>query len=299
MACAPAIKPLEAPSDGAAASDAKPHAAPAWAGMPSALTLLLVAHAVAFIAPRPRDARASRGVASRAVSSSAVTLLLVDDELPLRRAVGGYLESRGFNVTAVESAATALELLQRGPLPDVIVSDITMPQMDGYEFLLLLRSDPKYCGIPFVFLSARGMTDDRIQGYRAGCNAYLPKPFDPEELVSLVNNLLTQRGNLAADLRDLTQDLATIKGLLFDGQRSSLASRLQGRSPVRVKLTPKEQAVLNRLAKGLMNRDIATELDVPVSSVGGSVSTLYAKTGCSTRTELVRFALENDLITEY
>ena len=68
-----------------------------------------------------------------------------------------------------------------------------MPQVDGYQFLKKLREDARFQTIPVVFLTARGMTSDRIQGYNAGCDAYLSKPFDPEELEALIKSLIERR----------------------------------------------------------------------------------------------------------
>ena len=74
--------------------------------------------------------------------------------------------------------------------PDVLISDIMMPQVDGYAFLAQVRDDIRFKGLPVLFLTARGMTGDRIQGYNAGVDAYMSKPFDPEELVAVVSNLM-------------------------------------------------------------------------------------------------------------
>ena len=64
-----------------------------------------------------------------------------------------------------------------------------MPQVDGYQFLKQMREDARFSNLPVVFLTARGMTKDRIQGYHSGVDAYLSKPFDPDELVAIVTNI--------------------------------------------------------------------------------------------------------------
>lgn len=121
-------------------------------------------------------------------------LLLVDDEPGLRQAVQAYLEDSGFVVEVASNAREGWDKVQQW-LPDLVISDIMMPQVDGYQFLKQLREDPRFETLPVVFLTARGMTSDRIQGYNAGCDAYLPKPFDPEELVAIVSSLLERRGS--------------------------------------------------------------------------------------------------------
>src|SRR6476661_2299357 len=119
-------------------------------------------------------------------------VLLVDDEPGLREAVQAYLEDSGFAVEVAGNAQEGWQLLQQR-LPDLVISDVMMPQVDGYQFLKQMREDPRYKALPVVFLTAKGMTSDRIQGYQAGCDAYLSKPFDPDELVAIVTNLLARR----------------------------------------------------------------------------------------------------------
>jgi len=119
-------------------------------------------------------------------------LLLVDDEPGLREAVKDYLQESGFSVQVAGNAREGWEWMQQNT-PDLVISDIMMPQVDGYQFLKQLRTDPRFHLLPVVFLTAKGMTGDRIQGYQAGVDAYLPKPFDPDELVAIVGNLLERR----------------------------------------------------------------------------------------------------------
>jgi DNA-binding response OmpR family regulator len=116
-------------------------------------------------------------------------VLLVDDEPGVRESVKEYLQESGFTVQVASNASDAWQMLQQHA-PDLVISDVMMPRVDGYQFLKQLRDDPRYKALPVVFLTARGMTSDRIQGYQAGCDAYLPKPFDADELVAIVENLL-------------------------------------------------------------------------------------------------------------
>jgi DNA-binding NarL/FixJ family response regulator len=139
------------------------------------------------------------------------------------------------------------------------------------------------------------MTSDRIQGYQAGCDAYLPKPFDPEELEAIVKNLLERRTTPANttggnDIEDIKQQIAAIRGMLEDTNRIP-----QSPSHIRIDLTPREQSVLDLVAEGLMNKEIARRLETSVRNVEKYVSRLFSKTGTNSRTELVRYALEHGL----
>jgi DNA-binding NarL/FixJ family response regulator len=227
-------------------------------------------------------------------------LLLVDDEPGIRESVQAYLEdNEEFQVQVASNATEAWELLE-ATKPDLIISDIMMPQVDGYQFLKKLREDPRYRELPVVFLTARGMTSDRIQGYEAGCDAYLPKPFDPEELEAIVKNLLerrkitTKESVSGTDLEKIARELEEIKGRLDDrlGQNTRLVTTP---SPIKIELTPREQSVLDLVAQGLMNKEIAKKLDTSVRNVEKYVSRLFSKTGTNSRTELVRFALKHGL----
>ncbi|MDB9400244.1 response regulator transcription factor [Microcystis aeruginosa CS-567/02-A1] len=228
--------------------------------------------------------------------SMSAQLLLVDDEPGLREAVSDYLQESGFSVQVASNAREGWDWMQQNT-PDLVISDVMMPLVDGYQFLKQLREDPRFQTVPVIFLTAKGMTGDRIQGYQAGVDAYLPKPFDPDELVAIVENLLSRRLTKATgeesetiDIAELANQIAQIKALLT--QRSAIS---QSPAPFKIDLTPREQSVLNLVAEGLMNKEIARRLETSVRNVEKYVSRLFSKTGTNSRTELVRFALEHGL----
>ena len=222
-------------------------------------------------------------------------LLLVDDEPGVRESVKEYLQDSGFDVQVASNATDAWQMLQQ-KTPDLVISDIMMPKVDGYQFLKQLREDPRFKTLPVIFLTARGMTSDRIQGYQAGVDAYLSKPFDPDELVAIVENLLDRRTPTAEEsvsgkeLEQIAQQIAAIRAML--DQRNGIT---QTPPPIRIDFTPREQSVLDLVAQGLMNKEIARRLDTSVRNVEKYVSRLFSKTGTNSRTELVRYALEHGL----
>lgn len=222
-------------------------------------------------------------------------LLLVDDEPGVRESVKEYLQESGFNVQVASNAGDAWQMLQQ-QTPDLVISDVMMPRVDGYQFLKQLREDPRYKTLPVVFLTARGMTTDRIQGYQAGCDAYLPKPFDADELVAIIENLLERRtttsgeSSSGTELENIARQIAEIRGMLAQGN-----GIVQTPPPIRIEFTPREQSVLDLVAQGLMNKEIARRLETSVRNVEKYVSRLFSKTGTNSRTELVRYALEHGL----
>lgn len=223
-------------------------------------------------------------------------ILLVDDEPGVRESVQAYLEYSGdLEVKVASSATEAYELLEK-ETPDLIISDLMMPQVDGYQFLQQLRTDSRFQHLPVVFLTARGMTSDRIEGYNAGCDAYLSKPFDPEELEAIVKNLLEKtkknQANNSSEFQfaELIRDVKDIKDKL-DGNNKFTTTE----PPMKIDLTPREQSVLDLVAQGLMNKEIAKILQTSVRNVEKYVSRLFSKTETNSRTELVRFALKHGL----
>ncbi len=226
-------------------------------------------------------------------------LLLVDDEPGLRTAVQAYLQDEGFEVTTAVDGEEGWEKAQK-MVPDVIISDVMMPRCDGYGLLKRIREDERLGGTPVIFLTAKGMTVDRTQGYQAGVDDYIPKPFDPDELVARVKNvvkrqerLLTEAARFAdADVGQMAKQITEIKSMLSHGDKSN--SRKDDSIP---NFTPREASVLQLVAEGLMNKEIARQLETSIRNVEKYVSRLFIKTGTSSRTELVRYALENHLVT--
>ena len=109
-------------------------------------------------------------------------ILLVDDDSALLEAVTDLLEVSDFRVVTATDGETALAIMENYT-PDLIISDITMPGMDGYQFFDEVRKNSAWTPIPFIFLTARGQQTDVRTGYSLGADDYLVKPFEPEDLI--------------------------------------------------------------------------------------------------------------------
>ena len=118
-------------------------------------------------------------------------ILVVEDHDELREEVALVLEAESYKVYNAADGRKAIEMLQKGGWrPDLIVSDIAMPHMDGYEFFTAVHSDTVLRAIPFIFLTARGTRHDERVGRQLGVDDYLVKPFDPEDLLIAIQNKL-------------------------------------------------------------------------------------------------------------
>jgi CheY-like chemotaxis protein len=120
-------------------------------------------------------------------------ILIVDDDIETVRLVGLMLKRKGYETITANNGAQAIELAvsQR---PALIVLDIMMPDMDGYQVTVLLRNNPITADIPILMFTAKGQVDDKVTGYEAGADDYLTKPVHPAELIAHIKSLLGRRG---------------------------------------------------------------------------------------------------------
>ena len=117
-------------------------------------------------------------------------LLIAEDEPDLAEALTVFFEHNKFTVDAVHDGLSAYEYAGADDY-DAIILDVMMPKMDGVEVLRRLRADG--CTVPIMMLTAKAQKDDRITGFDAGADDYLPKPFEPDELLSRVRAMLRRR----------------------------------------------------------------------------------------------------------
>ena len=115
-------------------------------------------------------------------------MLVVDDDAGIRQLIAVNLELEGFLVTTAVDGQEGVEQA-KAQLPDVITLDVMMPRLDGWEVARLLRTDPTTRGIKVVLVSALGQEADRRRGEEVGVDAYLVKPFDPDELIAVIRRL--------------------------------------------------------------------------------------------------------------
>jgi twitching motility two-component system response regulator PilH len=117
------------------------------------------------------------------------TVLVVEDSVTQRAMITDLLKGSGLNVTIASDGVEALEKIE-GHSPDLVVLDIVMPRMNGYEVCRQIKANPKTQNIPVVMCSSKGEEFDRYWGMKQGADAYIAKPFQPTELVGTVKQLL-------------------------------------------------------------------------------------------------------------
>ena len=241
-----------------------------------------------------------------------LTILVADDDFATRLSITDYLEIIGYSVIAAENGKEALGLVEEFQ-PHLIVTDITMPQMDGYEFVRRVRLRPAFRLLPVIFLTERTSTQEQIRGYQMGCDNYLAKPFELQELGAVIRSLLDRYALIAqapsrspepepmpAEAHSTANgkpeaDFLTQKSETGDSLRNSWAARASP-SPNAPKLTQREQEVLDLVTECLSNVQIGDRLHLSPRTVEKHVSSLFRKTESNNRAELVRFAMEHHLV---
>lgn len=143
-------------------------------------------------------------------------VLVVEDDTHLLSGIRDILELENYRVLTAQNGQDGLTVLNSDPEnpPDVIVSDIMMPHMDGFQFLEAVRKQDKWINVPFIFLTAKGERTDRHKGSLMGANHYLTKPFDAEDLLVAVDASLQMAGKIRqkyeADMASQKRKILTI-----------------------------------------------------------------------------------------
>lgn len=156
-----------------------------------------------------------RGRLDSRASGGRGVILVVEDDLNLQDGLRNILELEGYDILTAADGLEALEVLRCQPRPpDLILSDIMMPRMDGLELLETVRQESQWLSIPFIFLTARGQTHDVLRAKQMGVDDYLIKPYDPTELVIAVeakmNHYSRMRATHADELSELKRSILTI-----------------------------------------------------------------------------------------
>jgi CheY-like chemotaxis protein len=121
-------------------------------------------------------------------------ILVVDDDMRTVYALSAMLRGKGAEVVAADTGHAALEVLAAQPDVQLVLMDMMMPEMDGYEAMRRLRGEDRFRTLPVIALTAKAMKGDREQCLQAGANDYMSKPIDPDRLMAMLQEQLAARG---------------------------------------------------------------------------------------------------------
>ena len=198
-------------------------------------------------------------------------ILVIEDEPEMRRNITTLLRYRGYRPVAAENGRVGVETARRES-PDLILCDVMMPELDGFEVLRALQAEPTLALIPFIFLTAKGEKDDLRSGMELGADDYLTKPVGNDDLVRAIETRLRRAEQQGK--REFKPDFSTAEPLAKLG------------------LTPRAAEALLWLAQGKTNSDIATILGITESTVKKHVQEIFEKLGVETRGAATVRALE-------
>lgn len=172
-------------------------------------------------------------------------ILIVDDNPANLQVLSSFLDQSNFEVWAARSGEKALQRLENGDLPDLILLDVMMPGMNGFETCQYLKSNPLVQDIPVIFMTALSETADKVKGLRLGAVDYITKPFQHEEVLVRIENHL--------QLRNLTKTLITKNAELQKTQTQLIQAE--------------KVAALGQLTAG-----IAHEVNNPINFIAGNLN---------------------------
>lgn len=198
-------------------------------------------------------------------------ILIVDDESIMRRNLGKILRLENFDVFEAGDGKSAVELA-RTQLPDVILCDISMPEMDGHAVLTALRGIPHTARIPFIFLTARGEHSDVRSGMTLGADDYLIKPVGVADLLAAISARLSR----IADHNGTSQAKPEPKPEMLQS----------------LGLTPREAEILFWVSQGKSNPEVCEILEMKLFTVKKHLENIYVKLGVENRTAASGRALE-------
>jgi signal transduction histidine kinase/DNA-binding NarL/FixJ family response regulator len=216
------------------------------------------------------------------------SLFLVDDNIDMLYFLQSSFKDR-YNIFFATSGSEALEKIEKIPRPDLIISDVMMDEMDGYEFCIRLQEEGKFAGVPFLFLTALTTEDEKIKGLNAGAVDYIYKPFLISEISAKIESIISTRKNQTEESKrqiqyrisealktmDHTDESGTANYVIFDD------------FCIEKKISPREKQVLELLIKGKLNKEISSELGISVKTVEHHIHHIYEKSGAQTRIELL------------
>src|SRR5690554_2828693 len=215
------------------------------------------------------------------------TILIVEDNKAMLNFLVMKLRGKYNIYTALNGAEGIKKLRELPVVPDLILSDIMMDKMDGFSFAKIISEQPKYNHIPFVFLTAKSTSTDRIKGLKLGAMDFVSKPFSFEELNQKIETiLLNVSKQQEAILKSSISSLKTQKQLITENTPITRNSNFDQNCRLYM-LTTREIEVAGLIAKGNTYKEIAKELYISEKTVTKHIQNIFGKAGVSNKVELI------------
>jgi two-component system sensor histidine kinase ChiS len=213
------------------------------------------------------------------------TILVVEDNFRQNAYLCQKLSEEN-NVTTAINGKHALEKI-RLSVPDLIISDIMMDEMDGFELADVLAKDLAYCHIPIIFLSARNGVNDKLKGLHTGAIDYIEKPFEVDQVISKIQAILRQRQNQENRFfHEIQEQLKESRKGKNTNSKPILQINKDDASPFHM-LTKREKAIAECIIEGLSPREIARKSFISENTVNTHLRNMYEKLGVKSKFEMI------------
>ena len=200
-------------------------------------------------------------------------ILVIDDDAKVRRQMAALLAAEGYETVEARNGREGVDLAKKES-PDLVLCDITMPEMNGHRVLESLRADAVTAHLPFIFLTGWGEREDLRTGMNLGADDYLVKPIEPADLLTAVQARLRRRRQTGA------------------GRAVSAAEATPEALATALSLTPREAELMSWVVQGKTNPEIGIILGIQLTTVKKHLESIFAKLGVENRTAAVTLALE-------
>jgi DNA-binding NarL/FixJ family response regulator len=222
-------------------------------------------------------------------------ILLVEDNVEMLNFLRNKLNPK-YNVAVSRNGKEALERLNSFSTMDLIISDVMMDEMDGYEFYKAVGGMERYAHIPFIFLSAKGSREDRLTGLNMGAVAYIEKPFNIEELTARVDSILSNlKRHREAFVSKAYRSIMADKSLNNSVPKKRCAFTDNCK---KYHITSREVEIIKLLIKGIPYKVISSDLSISEKTVSKHISNIFAKVGVNNKIELISRLEAQELLND-
>ena len=223
-------------------------------------------------------------------------IFVIDDNMEMLLFLKDSLKDI-YNVYFAENGKQALEKIENISDVKVIISDVMMSEMDGFEFFEKIKSNDKYNTIPFIFLTAKTSEEEKINALSKGAIDYIYKPFSIEELIAKINSIIKNKKN------QFNKDLVLIQQKFNSFMKNINSNTENDYNEIKKKMeyifyqnniTSSEKEIIFLILDGLQNKEIAYELKKSIKTIEKHIYQIYRKLNVSTRVEMVNVFLRNN-----
>ena len=192
-----------------------------------------------------------------------------------------------YNVFYAENGFVASNKLNIIPKPDIIISDIMMDEMDGYDFLKTIRGNPKLKHIPFIFLTAKSSKEEKLKGLAYGAIDFIPKPFQTGELIAKINSIID---NIGLYKKAYTEEISS--KILENNDRRYAMNAMPDKIDLifdKYNIIDNDKIIINYLLKGFEYKTISDKMQIKLNTLKRRINIIYKKLNVKNKIELINF----------